>query len=127
MPVSALSAHSYSSSSMKNCNRFFNVISLRGGNEEPALGIVDHYHNLSGTVQIWWLITVDRLLISKDDSCCTYRPQVNDLGQKKFDSLLSSGQPLAGGVSSVVLFHASSMHSGCAAVAQRPLSISDDP
>ncbi|KRX41093.1 hypothetical protein T05_3687 [Trichinella murrelli] len=92
----ALLAHSYSSSSMKNCNRFFNVISLRGGNEEPALGIVDHYHSLSGTVQIWWLITVDRLLISKDDSCCNsfefgfhrfiygaYRPQVNDLGQKK--------------------------------------------
>ncbi|KRX22041.1 hypothetical protein T07_7142 [Trichinella nelsoni] len=28
MPVAALSAHSYSSSSMKNCNRFFNMISF---------------------------------------------------------------------------------------------------
>ncbi|KRZ48687.1 hypothetical protein T02_1635 [Trichinella nativa] len=46
MPVAALSAHSCSSSSVKNCNRLFNVIRFRGETKEPALGIVDHYHNL---------------------------------------------------------------------------------
>ncbi|KRX13197.1 hypothetical protein T07_13371 [Trichinella nelsoni] len=42
-------------------------------------------------------------------------------------SSIVSGQPSAAGVASSVLFHASSKHSGCAAVAQCPFSISDDP
>ncbi|KRX22792.1 rRNA-processing protein FCF1 -like protein, partial [Trichinella nelsoni] len=42
-------------------------------------------------------------------------------------SSIVSGQPSAAGVASAVLFHASSKHSGCAAVAQCPLSISDGP
>ncbi|KRZ66622.1 hypothetical protein T10_5443 [Trichinella papuae] len=40
MPVAASSAHSCSSSSVKNCSRLFNVISFLGGTDALVLGIV---------------------------------------------------------------------------------------